>query len=376
MTNARNLLPITTRIDSTDFINVDTLSSNIIRRDANYDLGSGGPGQHVNYCLGVITTAREQTSQNEWALVGVNNNFSQDNQVENNAVYAQINKYGDSKSWAMTVEAREHKDNFSTSLVGMELDLFGNGGNKDVKTKVGIDLIIGKNNPSGSKIQPHAGLAILSLDSNSVEGKHAILIDPTENGNKPGNTWDNAIKMYDGGKITYSNNGTYFTFNPNTSAYEFYINSILSGTIPYSNNISYGQAYNTVASNFNINVAYPSLTVLNAITTSLLQNMTPYLATGLTVSLSGVYNVSISTDIKPDTNNVRIFLAVLKNGVEQTLFTHNLFFEHKDDERELSLNCLLSLNAGDRVEMAIGMTEAVSVVLSAEKYVMVCQKVN
>lgn len=229
--NARHQLPIKSRIDSSDFIGSQSLSSNIIRRDASYIGGTGGPNEWVNYGLGVVTTSRPQTGQNEWALVGVNNNQSNDPLVENNGIYAQINKSGDSKSWALTAEARETQSNFTSSLVGMELDLFGNSGNKNVKSKVGLDLIIGKHNTSGAKIQPYAGIFIGSSDSDSVDGKYAIEINPND-GVKTGNSWDRTIKLYDGAKIAFSDDQTYFTFNSTSSKFEFYRSGILVGAFP------------------------------------------------------------------------------------------------------------------------------------------------
>lgn len=224
------LLPIINRrIDSIDFIGSQNTISNSIRRDAYYYGGVGGSDQWVNAALKVISTAQPQTGQNEWALVGSLNNQSNDPNVENVGGYLQVNKMGNSKSWGATIEAIEDKDSYTTSLVGCELDLFGNGGNKNLSSKVGLDIIIGKNNPSGPAIQPYAGIAIRNNGNNSVNGGSAILIDPNEG--TSGNTWDNAIKVYPDAKISFDN-GTYITYNSSAQKFQFYIGGVLKQSIP------------------------------------------------------------------------------------------------------------------------------------------------
>lgn len=91
-------------IDTTHFCSSTSSISNILRRDASYS-GEGGQANYVNSALRVITTARENTGQYEWALSAALNNYSEDSVVENNGGYLQCYKYGDSKSWAATIGA-------------------------------------------------------------------------------------------------------------------------------------------------------------------------------------------------------------------------------------------------------------------------------
>lgn len=227
-TNARTQLPIKTRVDSIDFISSQSQQSNVLQRDASYTGGTGGPGQFVNNCLKVITTANAQTGQNEWNLTATTNNLSNDPNVENNGAYFQINKMGDSKSWGATIEANEDSATYTTSLVGCELDLFGNGGNKSISQKVGLDIVIGKKNPALPAIQPYAGIAIRNNGNNAVVGQSAILIEPNGVG-QSGNTWDEALKLYDGARIAFST-GNYLTFS--SGKFRFFVGGLEVQTIP------------------------------------------------------------------------------------------------------------------------------------------------
>lgn len=95
------------------------------------------------------------------------------------------------------LELREMKNNLTNSTsVGMELDLFGSGGDKTQSKKVALDIFCGKNelmaSPSATAIQPYAGIALRPKlnQSGEFDGNHAILID-----NATGNSWINGLSL-------------------------------------------------------------------------------------------------------------------------------------------------------------------------------------
>ena len=82
---------------------------------------------------------------------------------EHNASYMQTNRMaGNAKLWGATIEYRDYTglaSSLTGSGVGLELDLFGNGLD-DASNRVGIDVTVGRHNPSGPAMEAAYGVRV------------------------------------------------------------------------------------------------------------------------------------------------------------------------------------------------------------------------
>lgn len=229
-------VPINSSIDNIDYVNFPR-QSNTIRRDALILEQTGGAGQPTYSALNVISSSNPDNTTNEWTTVSTQNNLCNDSKVENVALYARMSKQGDSKSWGATIEATEDKHYPNSSLVGLEVDLFSNGGDKTVSQKVALDIVIGKSDPAGLPIQPFCGLCVRNNGSYSTNGNNAIHVEPNSDGNI-GNTWSKAIMLYDKAKIAFTENPvtkdalSYITFDDASKKFQFFVDGVLVRIIP------------------------------------------------------------------------------------------------------------------------------------------------
>ena len=231
------------------------VTSYSLKRNTDY---SGGQFGYVCSNLLVDTTLNNSGIENfEWGLLSVLRNYSDVNSSQNTAAYFQSQKYGDSSTWGCTIEASEKTAGLNTSIVGLEVDLFGAGGNKQVSQKTGIDMVFAKTDPliNQDAIQPNAGIRVNNWDQeNALDGGDAILV----NVNGDTNHWDKAftakghflntcldttqanvdtgiaIQMAEGQKLAFDTTGdTYIQYVTSPSPqFNFVINGVVAGHIP------------------------------------------------------------------------------------------------------------------------------------------------
>lgn len=148
--------------ESNDYINIDDYVSDnskstlVIRRD---NSKVGGVSGAAYGAISVYDTVRDGINSYEWGITSVLSNY--DTTGEHVAIYGQGNKYVNSgTTWAGTFEARDRYAGGSTSgtLVGVEVDLFSNGA--DTTNRIGIDMVVGKNDPNGTTPSFYCGIRI------------------------------------------------------------------------------------------------------------------------------------------------------------------------------------------------------------------------
>lgn len=145
-------------------------------RDAS-GVAGGTPG-FVNAAITSITTTGATETAFEWNILGVLDNYSAAG--ENVAAYFQGNKRSTGPTWGGVCEAKDHTGNAdpAAGLIGLEVDLFANGTDANSR-RLGIDLVIGKGVPSGTKPDVYAGIRIIPFNGDYGNGDfiHGILMD-------------------------------------------------------------------------------------------------------------------------------------------------------------------------------------------------------
>ena len=129
-----------------------------INRSANY---TGGQAGWVNSALRINSAAAASTTSYEWTLCSVMYNSGPGQNV---GIYGQGNRMATTAltTWAATLEARDHTETDSGSLVGVEVDVFANGANPN-NNRIGVDVIAGKGVSTGAACEAYAGLRIASV---------------------------------------------------------------------------------------------------------------------------------------------------------------------------------------------------------------------
>lgn len=145
-------------------------------RDAS-GVAGGTPG-FVNAAITSITTTGATETAFEWNILGVLDNYSAAG--ENVAAYFQGNKRSTGPTWGSVSEAKDHTGtaNPTAGLIGIEVDLFANGGDSNGR-RLGIDLVIGKGVPSGATPDVYAGMRFIPFNGDYTNGEfiHGILMD-------------------------------------------------------------------------------------------------------------------------------------------------------------------------------------------------------
>jgi hypothetical protein len=139
-----------------------------VRRIANH---SGGTPGWVSTAISARTDVTNAAATNfEWAVLGAIYNSA--NAGENVGVYGQGNKQSTGPTWGMTAEARDTSNisNPTTGLVGIEVDTFANGFDPN-NSRVGIDVVIGKNNSSGTLCETAFGIRIGTVNGDITQGR-------------------------------------------------------------------------------------------------------------------------------------------------------------------------------------------------------------
>lgn len=139
-----------------------------IRRIADH---SGGTPGWVSSALNVRTDVTNSAATNfEWAIVGTIQNSAAAG--ENTGIYGQGVKQSTGPTWGMVAEARDTSGivNPATGLVGLEVDTFANGFDAN-NSRVGIDVVIGKNNQSGSLCETAFGIRIGTTNGDITQGR-------------------------------------------------------------------------------------------------------------------------------------------------------------------------------------------------------------
>lgn len=150
-----------TATSSTDYATV-----NVVRETSH----SGGAAGYVNSGLRVETTVGTGVTNFEWALLGriINNATA----GENVGVYGQaLKNTGAGPSWGGVMEARDTSGaaNPTTGLVGLEVDIFANG-TDTIRNRVGIDVVVGKHDGTGTAPTAAYGIRIGPQNGNAANG--------------------------------------------------------------------------------------------------------------------------------------------------------------------------------------------------------------
>lgn len=134
-------------------------SSSYIRRNADYEGGTPG---FVSSALLVKTEVGVDVTDFEWGLLSVLNNHA--TAGENVGFYSQANKYSSGPTWGACIEAR-NKTNAPDvgGLVGLELDIMANGA--DPSSRVGIDIVVGRDNNTGERCEVSYGIRFSALNN-------------------------------------------------------------------------------------------------------------------------------------------------------------------------------------------------------------------
>ena len=140
---------------------------------------AGGAGGFVNYCMYAQTDAGSAQTSFEWTILGLMNNYN-DSSAENVAGYFHGNKYGTGSTWGAVCGAfdRTGVADPTGGLVALELNVFANGTDANYR-RIGMDLVIGKVDTSGTLPTIYAGIRIVpqSFDYTKGKFKHGILVD-------------------------------------------------------------------------------------------------------------------------------------------------------------------------------------------------------
>lgn len=139
-------------------------------RNANYTGGTGGAGGFVNAGFRQDIDVQSTASANEWGILSVLQNYSLTSEAV--AIYGQGNKMsGGGLTWAGVFEARDNVTlgNPTTGLVGIEVDIFANGGDVN-NQRVGVDVVAGKGLPAGSTCRAAFGVRIGPTNGDATSG--------------------------------------------------------------------------------------------------------------------------------------------------------------------------------------------------------------
>lgn len=225
-------------------------SSQMIVRNAKY---TGGTHGYVNSALYVVDRVDTNVTAFEWGITSVMNNYA--TAGENVAIYGQGNKYGTGITWGGVFEARDYQDQLGNGLIGIEVDVFANG--VDTTKRVGIDVVLGKHNSSGTAVQVYAGIRMGAVNGDANQGSYmngflaqgymdsAININSTGAWgiNMTGNLTigidfasstisQNAIRLKSGQTIALEETGTVkMKYNSTSGNIEFYSGATLVGHI-------------------------------------------------------------------------------------------------------------------------------------------------
>ena len=139
-----------------------------IRRIADH---SGGTPGWVSSALNVRTDVTNAAATNfEWAILGTIQNSA--TAGENTGVYGQGVKQSTGPTWGMVAEARDTSGivNPATGLVGIEVDTFANGSDANNR-RIGIDVVIGKSDQSGSLCEAAYGIRIGAFNEDITQAR-------------------------------------------------------------------------------------------------------------------------------------------------------------------------------------------------------------
>ena len=139
-----------------------------IRRIANH---SGGTAEWVSAALNVRSDVNSASATNvEIAVLGALFNYADAGM--NCGGYFQGNKYSIGPTWAATLEARDKTGsvNPTGALVGVEVDIFANGGDSN-NTRVGVEITIGKNAVTDTKCEATYGARVTSVFGDSTQAR-------------------------------------------------------------------------------------------------------------------------------------------------------------------------------------------------------------
>ena len=139
-------------------------------RNANYTGGTGGAGGFVNAGFRQDIDVQSTANSNEWGILSVLQNYSLGSEAV--AIYGQGNKMlGGGLTWAGVFEARDNVTlgNPTTGLVGIEVDVFANGGDVN-NQRVGVDIVAGKGLPAGSTCRAAFGVRIGPTNGDATSG--------------------------------------------------------------------------------------------------------------------------------------------------------------------------------------------------------------
>ncbi len=135
------------------------------RRQANH---TGGAPGFVNACIRADTFVENSgAAAFEWGIVGVMYNYS--DAGENVGGYFQGLKYALGPTWGAVVEVKEMLNTAdpTTGTVGLEVDIRANGTDAN-NARVGVDLVLGKNNSGGSAATAGYGFRLQSAEGAGV----------------------------------------------------------------------------------------------------------------------------------------------------------------------------------------------------------------
>lgn len=131
--------------------------------------GGGTPG-NVNSALRVDHYVGRDVKNFEWGITSVLNNSAVDG--ENVSVYAQANKVTQDTgpTWAAVIEAHDRSGvvNPTKGLVGLELDIFANGGDA-YSSRIGIDIVGGVGTGSSIPATIFAAIRVNPQDNNKAK---------------------------------------------------------------------------------------------------------------------------------------------------------------------------------------------------------------
>ena len=267
---------------------------------------SGGTSGYVNPGIWHHTITGANETSYEWGMVSVMDNYS-NTLAQNVAIYGQGNKYTSAgATWGGVFEAHDQSGstNPTGGLVGIEVDNWGNGTDGN-NVRVGVDVSIGKSDPSGSIMETGFGVRVGALNSDLTQGR--------------------VIRAFSTGAITFdcafdSSLGTQSTAGV---AYRMANGHKLSFTSTNDRTLSYtssGLTYNTnsgsvftVSDTGNVNqTGQLSILGLNVLTSR---------RTGYTNAMTGTADRSTPLD----TSSVTLVqLAQRLKAIEDDLLTHGL----------------------------------------------------
>ena len=115
-------------------------------------------------------------------------------------------------------------------------------------------------------------------------------------------------------------------------------------------------------------------TLITGLTSGLCSGITAA-ADGLTVTSNGIYQLSFTYDGALSANNRTITTSIYVNGAAQSKATGSTHYQHSGSDEGTSINCLLSINNGQKLSVYMKTSGGSASTLTAHKISVVLVKI-